>query len=89
MNQEINKKAKTGQSLSRTVTVLIFTMVILSGGFIGIMSYIVNRNMVIERYAEKSMFIAQTVVSGIHTEKFSTIMETGEKDEYWYEIKES
>ena len=62
-------------SLSTVIMVLILSAVILSGGFIGIMSYTVNRNMVVNNYAARSMAIAQTVASGINAEKMEYIME--------------
>ena len=78
---------KIKRSIGTSVTILILVVVILSGGLIGIMGYVINRNIVINSYGEKCMTIAQTIVSGIDTNKFAEIMETGIKDDYWYEIK--
>jgi len=78
---------KIKRSISTSVTILILALVILCGGSIGFMGYMINRNMVINSYATQSMVKAQTIASGINTERFTHIMETGEKDDYWYEIK--
>jgi len=78
---------KKNWSLKSAVSCAILIIVILIGVLLMVSSYVAKRNLVVTGYGEQTIRIAQTVASAIDTERFTGTIESGETDEYWFEVK--
>ena len=74
-------------SLKSVVSCAILFIVILIGLLMIVSAYISKRNLVVTGYGEQTVRLAQTLASAIDPERFSKTIESGEQDEYWYEVK--
>ena len=76
------------KSLTLKISALLLCMVVLSTVAIGLASYILYRSVSISINADKAANVADTIAFAIDGDKVEHIMQTMEKDDYWYTIKQ-
>ncbi len=82
MNRKFN-------SLTIRLAVIVLTILIFSTACIGVISYLLNRSQAIDSYADKAQALSEAVASVVDPVQFRKILDTGEKNEYWYAFKAS
>ena len=75
------------RSIVTKISALILSMLVASSTMVGIAGFLYYQNEVIYQEGVRALGIAQTLESSIDEEKFAHVMNTLEKDEYWYELK--
>ena len=74
-------------SISTKVSTIVLAMVVLSTAVVGIFGYLLYRKDSVAFNADRALSIAQSVASSIDAERFTEIMGTGEKNDYWHAVK--
>lgn len=77
------------KSLSTKISWLLITMVLLTSILMGSASLVVYRMEMVEANAQRALDIAQSAASIIDGDEFTSIMNTMEKNDYWYSVKSS
>jgi len=77
---------KKNLSIKTKISMLVLITVMCSTTIVGVFSYTLFRGSSIEVRADRAMAIAETVASAIDGDRFSAILASGEKDEYWHYI---
>jgi sensor histidine kinase regulating citrate/malate metabolism len=82
----MNEKSKKNKRAIIALSVLM-ALGILGSVPIGIIGYSVRQHVLVEEYGHQAMQLAQTVASNLDGDRYHHIVQTGEQDEYWYEVK--
>ena len=75
------------KSVVTKIAALVLSMVIISSAMIGIVSVLYYRSEALKQGGQRALDIAKSLETVIDAEAFVRIMETGEKEEYWYQVK--
>ena len=78
---------KENISLSAKASLLALIMIIVTALGIGVFSYVMYRSESINANANRACDIASSVAASIDADQFVEIMQTFEKNDYWYGIK--
>lgn len=81
--------SKVKSSLSIKISALLVGMIMLSGVTVGIASVTLYRSDSIEANAHRALDIALSAGALIDPDQFTEIMQTLEKNEYWYTVKKN
>jgi len=80
-------KQANGIGLGIKLTVFVFLVVIVSAGSISIANYFRFYQTTLETNQQIARMLAESHALSIDGDKFEAIAKSGEKDEYWYEMK--
>lgn len=80
-------KKQTRKSLSIQLSSFFLVMVIACALIVGASGYLLYRNDIIASNANRALAVAESAVSVIDTEHFLTVLDTGEKDDFYYFVK--
>ena len=75
-------------SLSVRLVIIFLTGLMISALIIGGMSYTLNRQDDITLHGEKALALSRSVAAYVDAESFEQVLETGEKNEFWYSFKD-
>lgn len=78
---------KKTRSLSARLVLIFVAILLASTVTVGTISYFLNRSSSINMNSERALSVARTVAAAIDTDAFKTVVRTGEKDAYWYELE--
>ncbi|MDL2257909.1 methyl-accepting chemotaxis protein [Eubacteriales bacterium OttesenSCG-928-K08] len=75
------------KSIAAKLFAVLITMLVLSSVVIGVIGFVLYRDGSVDFSVQRVETIAETIVAMISPEEFAQIMESGEKNEYWYTTK--
>lgn len=76
------------KSISAKIILIVLIALIGSMVVVGVIGYVLNRNDAVSLNAQKAVALSNTVASAVDPVEFEKIMETGEKNNFWYTFKE-
>ncbi len=79
---------KKGMGLGTKMTIISFVVIILSSAALGIFSSALHRSDTVQARGELARSIAMSMAASIDAEEFESIMESGEKNDYYAEKKD-
>ena len=79
---------KKSMSLSVKITLIIILLQVLGTALVGGLSYAMNRSDTIRMHAEKAKSIAQSVALAADPDAFVSVLQTQQKNDFWYRYKE-
>ncbi len=76
------------KSIFAKIIFIVLLVLVASTAVVGVIGYVLNRSDAVNLNAEKAMAISNSVAYTVDPAEFEQIMESGQKDDFWYTFKE-